>query len=48
MKPKITDRKCKDCDIIISYIPRKIRCLDRHEKFIDNATISSKNENVSK
>ena len=42
MKSKNTDRKCKYCDIIISYIPRKIRCLDCHKKFLDNAMISHK------
>ena len=34
MKSKITDRKCKDCDIIISYTPRKIRYLDKWFKNI--------------
>ena len=42
MKNKITERKCKDCDIIISYIPRKIRCLTCHQKYLDNAIISTK------
>ena len=42
MKNKITERKCKDCDTIISYVPRKIRCLDCHQKNIDNAMISTK------
>ena len=44
MKNKITERKCKDCDIIISYIPRKIKCLNCHQKNIDNAMISTKND----
>ena len=39
---KITDRKCKDCDIIISFIPRKIRCYDCHNIYIENAMISNK------
>ncbi len=42
MKNKITERKCKDCDTIIDYIPRKVRCLDCHQKYIDNAMISTK------
>ena len=44
---KITERKCKYCDTIISYIPRKVRCLDCHEKFLDNAMITSKNTKKS-
>ena len=44
MKVKITERKCKDCDVIISYIPRRIRCLVCHKKYIDNAMISTKTE----
>ena len=43
MKNKITERKCKDCDTIISYIPRKIRCLECHQKYIDNTMFSTKN-----
>ena len=42
MKTKITNRKCKDCYIIISYIPRRIRCLDCHHKNFNNAIISQK------
>ena len=26
MKNNITERKCKDCDVVLPYIPRKIRC----------------------
>ena len=48
MKNKITERKCKDCDTIISYIPRKIRCLNCHQKNIDNAMISTKNDDFTK
>lgn len=48
MKNKITERKCKDCDVIISYIPRRIRCLDCHKKYIDNAMISTKPERISR
>ena len=29
---KKTERKCKDCDVVISYIPRKIRCPNCHQK----------------
>ena len=47
MKNKITERKCKDCDVVISYIPRRIRCLDCHKKYIDNAMISTKTERNS-
>ena len=39
---KITDRKCEDCDIIISFIPRKIRCSDCHNICIYHAIISNK------
>ena len=39
MKFKITDRNCKYCDIIISYITYRIR-LDCHKKYTDNAMIS--------
>ena len=48
MKSKIADRKCKDCDITIFYIPHKIRRFDCLKKFLDNPMISNKNENVSK
>ena len=41
---KITERKCKDCDFIISYIPRKVRCFNCHQKHIDNAMISPKKD----
>ena len=34
MKSKITDRECKDCDIIISFIPRKIGCLDCNKSLL--------------
>ena len=47
MKNKITERKCKDCDVVISYIPRRIRCLDCHKKYIDNAMVSTKTERNS-
>ena len=43
MKNKITERKCKYCDIFISDIPQRIRCLDCHKYFIDNAMTSNKN-----
>ena len=44
MKIIITERKCKDCDTIISYIPRQIRCLDCHQKYLDNAMFSTKKD----
>ena len=44
MKNKITERKCKECETIISYIPRKIRCLDCHQKHINNAMFSTKKD----
>ena len=45
---KITERKCKDCDTIISYIPRHIRCLDCHQKYLDNAMFSKKKDDFTK
>ena len=42
MKNKITERKCKDCDVVFPYIPRKVRCGNCHQKYIDNAMITSK------
>ena len=33
MKAKPTERKCKDCELIIPYIPRKIRCIDYYKKY---------------
>ncbi len=33
MKAKPTERKCKDCELIIPYIPRKIRCIDCYKKY---------------
>ena len=42
MKVKNTERKCKDCDTIISYIPRKVRCTNCYQKYLDNAMISTK------
>ena len=44
MKYKNTERKCKDCDTIIAYIPRKVRCSNCHQKYLDNAMITTKNE----
>ena len=44
MKNKITERTCKDCDTVISYIPRKVRCANFHQKYIDNAMITSKKD----
>jgi hypothetical protein len=44
MKNKITERKCKECETIISYVPRKIRCLDCHQKHINNAMFSTKKD----
>ncbi len=44
MKNKITERKCKDCDSIIAFIPRKVRCLNCRQRYIDNAMISTKKE----
>ena len=44
MKNKNTERKCKDCDTIIAYIPRKVRCSSCHQKYLDNAMIATKNE----
>jgi hypothetical protein len=46
MTKNITQRKCKDCDIIIDYIPRKVRCLNCHQKHIDNAMISTKRDDA--
>ena len=39
---KVSSRKCRDCDIILSYIPRMVRCFDCHKKYLDNAMISNK------
>jgi hypothetical protein len=33
MKAKPTERKCKDCEVIIPYIPRKIRCIECYKKY---------------
>ena len=49
MKNKITERKCKDCDVVFPYIPRKIRCGNCHQKYIDNAMITcKKNDDFTK
>ena len=42
MKIKNTERKCKDCEVIISYIPRKVRCNDCHQNYLNNAMITTK------
>jgi len=44
MKIKNTERKCKDCEVIISYIPRKVRCNDCHQNYLNNAIITTKNK----
>jgi len=45
MKNKNTDRKCKDCDTIISYIPRKVRCDLCYKNHLNNSMITTKNKN---
>ena len=47
MKNKITGKKnlCRDCSIIMSNIPQKIRCSNCHQKYIDNAMISTQKHN---
>ncbi len=42
MKIKNTERKCKDCEVIISYIPRKVRCNDCHQNYLNNAMITTR------
>ena len=43
-KKIITERKCKDCDTIIEYRPRIVRCFDCHRKYLDDAMITTKKE----
>ena len=45
---KVSYRKCRDCNIILSYIPRTVRCFDCHKKYIDNAMIFNKNDSKDK
>ena len=45
MKAKSTERKCKDCEVIIPYIPRKIRCINCHKQFIDEGFLNSSRSN---
>ena len=45
---KVSYRKCRDCDIMLSYIPRMVRCFDCHKKYLDNAMISNKNDSNDK
>ena len=42
MKNKNAWWKRQDCNLIVSCTPRKIRWLNRHQKYIDNAMISTK------
>lgn len=32
MKTKVTERPCIDCNIIIQYIPRRVRCVECYKK----------------
>ena len=41
---KVTSRKCRDCNTVLSYIPRIVRCFDCHKKYSHNAM----NQNDSK
>ena len=41
---KKTERKCQECETTVSYIPRKIRCLDCHQKHFNNAMFSIKKD----
>ena len=45
---KVSLRKCRDCYIMLSYIPRMVRCFDCHKKYLDNAMISNKNDSNDK
>ena len=45
---KVSLRKCRDCYIMLSYIPRMVRCFDCHKKYLDNAMISNKNDSNHK
>ena len=45
---KVSYRKCRDCNIIFSHIPRMVRCFDCHKKYLDNAMISNKNDSNDK
>ena len=45
---EVTSRKCRDCDTILSCIPRIVRCFDCHIKHIDNALISNQNNSNHK
>ena len=45
---KVSYRKCRDCDIMLSYIPRMVRCFDCHKKYLDNDMISNKNDSKDK
>ena len=48
MKNINIDRKCRDCDIVFPYIPRKIRCFECHQKHIGNAMITKKKKAMIK
>ena len=45
---KVSLRKCRDCYIMLSYIPRMVRCFDCHKNYLDNAMISNKNDSEDK
>ena len=45
---KVTSRKCRYCDTVLSNIPRIVRCFDCHKKYIDNAMISNQNDSKDK
>ena len=32
-------RKCKDCDKLIAFIPRKVRCIDCYKIYTNFTTI---------
>ena len=42
---KQTNRKCKDCELIIPFIPKRIRCINCHKGFIDKGFLNSSRSN---
>ena len=38
---KQTHRKCQDCELVIPFIPKRVRCIDCHKRFLDIGYLSS-------
>ena len=42
---KQINRKCQDCKLIIPFIPKRVRCIDCHKRFIDIGYLNSGRSN---